>query len=60
MWNSDCLGASKAILKNPVDLRENEPVIAGQDWGDGGQVARLLGLRADHGQEADQTGKVSL
>lgn len=47
-------------LENPVNLRENEPVNVGQDWGDGGQAARLLGFRADHGQEADQTGKFSL
>jgi hypothetical protein len=29
-------------------------VIATQNWIDGWQAARLLGLRANHSQEADQ------
>ena len=50
----------KETLGNPSDPRDNSSVITGQDWIDGRQAARLLGLRADHGQEADQTGEVSL
>jgi hypothetical protein len=50
----------KETLENPAHLRENEPVTAGQDWVDGRQAAWLLGLRAHHSQEADQTGEVSL
>jgi hypothetical protein len=51
---------AKETLENPANLRENWTVIAGQDWVDGWQAARLHGLRAHHGQEADQTGEVSL
>ena len=50
----------RETLENPARLRKNEPVIASQDWVDGRQAARLLGLRAHHGQEADQTREVSL
>jgi magnesium-transporting ATPase (P-type) len=51
---------AKEALENPSDPRDNGAVITGQDWIDGWQAARLLGLRADHGQEADQAGEVSL
>jgi hypothetical protein len=51
---------TKETLENPARLRENGAVITGQDWVDGWQAARLLGLRAHHGQEADQKGEVSL
>jgi hypothetical protein len=50
----------RETLENPARLRENGAVITGQDWVDGRQAARLLGLRAHHGQEADQKGEVSL
>lgn len=50
----------RETLENPADLRDNGPVIAGPDKGDGRQAAWFLGLRADHGQEADQTREVSL
>ena len=46
------------VLGGPGDLRGSAPVIAGQDWVDGRQAARFLGLRADHGQEAHQVGEV--
>ena len=36
--------SSKETLGNPVDPRDNGAVIAGQDWVDGWQAARLLGL----------------
>ena len=49
----------REALENRSDSRDNDPVNAGQDWSDGWQAARLLGLRADHGQEADQAGEVS-
>ena len=52
--------APRETLENPGHSRDNGPVIAGQDWVDGRQTTRLLGLRAHHGQEADQTGVVSL
>jgi len=39
---------AKEYLENPAHLRENEPVIAGQDWVDGRQAAWLHGLRAHH------------
>ena len=45
---------TKETLGNPGDPRDNGPVMAGRDRVDGWQAARLLGLRADHGQEADQ------
>jgi len=51
---------AKEALESPSDPRDNGAVITGQDWIDGWQAARLLGLRADHGQEADQAGEVSL
>ena len=51
---------SRETLGNPGEPGDNGAVIAGQGWGDGCQAARLLGLRADHGQEADQAGEVSL
>ena len=47
-------------LENSAHLRNIVPVIAGSDKGDGRQVACLFGLRADYGQEADQTRGVSL
>jgi hypothetical protein len=50
----------KETLENQRHSRDNGPVIAGQDWVDGRQTARLLGLRDHHSQEADQTGEVSL
>jgi hypothetical protein len=40
-------------LEDPSDPRDNGAVITSQDWIDGWQAARLLGLRADHCQEAD-------
>jgi hypothetical protein len=43
----------KETQENPAHLHENEPVIACQEWVDGRQAARLLGLRAHHRQEAD-------
>jgi len=52
--------AIRETLENPGNLRDNGSVIAGQDWGNGRQAAWLLGLRADDGEEADQTGEVSL
>jgi hypothetical protein len=51
---------AKETLENPGHLRDNGVVVAGQDWGDGRQAARFLGLRAHHRQEADQTREVSL
>ena len=53
-------GNVKETLENQRHSRDNGPVIAGQDWVDGRQTARLLGLRDHHSQEADQTGEVSL
>jgi hypothetical protein len=50
----------RETLENPGISRDNGPVIAGQDRGDGRQAAWLLGLRADDGQKADQKGEVSL
>ena len=50
----------RGTLENPGLLRDNGSVIAGQDWGNGRQTARHLGLRAHHRQEAGQTGEVSL
>jgi hypothetical protein len=50
----------RETLENPGHLRDNGSVIASQDWGNGRQAAWLLGLRADDGEEADQTGEVSL
>jgi hypothetical protein len=49
----------RETLGNPANSRDNGPVIAGQDWVDGRQAARPLGLRADHSQEADETREVS-
>ena len=57
---SSALATSKETLENQGHLRDNGSVIASQDWGDGRQAAWLLGLRADDGEEADQTGEVSL
>ena len=53
-------GPTKETLENQGHSRDNGNVIASQDWGDGRQAAWLLGLRADDGEEADQTGEVSL
>jgi hypothetical protein len=53
-------GRARETLENQRHSRDNGPVIAGQDWVDGRQTARLLGLRDHHSQEADQTGEVSL
>jgi hypothetical protein len=50
----------RETLENQGHSRDNGSVIAGQDWCDGRQAAWLLGLRAHHGEEADQTGEVSL
>jgi len=36
----------RETLENQGHSRDNVPVIAGQDWVDGRQTARLLGLRA--------------
>jgi len=47
-------------LENPNHSRDNGPVVTGQDWADGRQAAWLLGLRAHHAQEADQTPEFSL
>jgi hypothetical protein len=41
---TDFCGVSKETLENPARLRENKPVIAGQDWGNGRQAARFHGL----------------
>ena len=38
--------SSRETLENRGRLRGNNPVIAVQDWFDGWQAARLLGLRA--------------
>ena len=54
------LGVTKETLENQGQSRENGPVMAGRDWSDERQAAWLLGLRAHHGQEADQAGEVSL
>lgn len=53
------LGNIRESLENPVLSRDNSPVIACQDWGDGRQATWLLGLRADYCQEADQASLVS-
>jgi len=45
--------SARETLENPGHSRDNGPVIAGRDWGDGQQAAWLLGLRAVDGQEAD-------
>jgi hypothetical protein len=58
MLDAECLFLPRETLEDPASLRENEPVIAGQGWVDGWQATRLLGLRADHGQEAGQAGEV--
>jgi hypothetical protein len=50
--------AAKEALENPAQLRNDEVVISGQNWVDGRQAARLLGLRTHHGQEADQAGEI--
>jgi hypothetical protein len=34
--------SSRETLENQASFRENGPVIAGQDWIDGRQAARLL------------------
>ena len=34
----------RETLENPARLRENEPVIAGQDWINGWKAARFHGL----------------
>ena len=47
-------------MEKPSHLRDDGGVIARQDWGDEWHAARLIGLRAHHGQEADQTGEASL
>ena len=64
--------ATRETLGNPGDPRDNGLVITGQDWIDGRQAARLLGLRAHHRRyldprssvaeplEEDQAGEVSL
>lgn len=44
----------REALENQASLSENAPLIAGQDLIDRRQAARLLGLRADDCQEADQ------
>ena len=49
----------RETLENLGHPRHNGSVIAGQDWGNVRQATWLLGLRADHGQEADQTGEGS-
>jgi len=49
----------RETLENPVHSRDNGSVIAGKDWGNGRQAGLLLGLRADDGQDAGQTGEVS-
>jgi len=52
--------AAKENLENPGQSRDNSSVIAGKDRGNGRQAAWLFGLRADDGEEADQTGELSL
>jgi hypothetical protein len=49
----------RETLGNPARLRENESVMAGQNWFDWWQAARLFRLRADHGQEALKEGAIS-
>ena len=44
----------------PGHSRDNGSVIAGQAWFNERQAARLLGIRAEDDQEADQPGEVSL
>ena len=39
-----CLRLARETLENPARLRENEPVIAGQDWINGWKIARFHGL----------------
>ena len=38
----DSCGSTKETLENPIHLRDNGPVMAGQDLVDGRQVTRLL------------------
>ncbi len=38
------LKSPRETLENPASLRENGVVIAGQDWVDGRQAARIHGL----------------
>jgi len=59
-FNYNLTESVKETLENPGLSRDNGPVIAGQDRGDGRQAAWVLGLRAEDGQIADQTGEVSL
>jgi hypothetical protein len=59
-WVDSLRLPARETLENPGHLRDNGVVVAGQDWGDGRQAARFLGLRAHHRQEADQTREVSL
>jgi hypothetical protein len=54
MLDTEFLFLPRETLEDPASLRENEPINAGQGWVDGWQATRLLGLRADHGQEAGQ------
>jgi hypothetical protein len=42
----------RETLENPARLRENGAVIAGQDWVDGRQAARLLRIRGHSGTAA--------
>jgi len=57
-YRDAALRTARETLDNLANPRDNGYVIVGNDWVDVWQAARHLGLRADHGQKADQAGKV--